>query len=154
MSRWPLALAVLLLPTLVSAQETRMFGSFRATTSIAFSAAATSERHAAIAWRCMADGLNVIYLVGNAVGREIDREVAIASAVDQHEHEPQRWLLLEGHQAAFLPRASVEAFTTEALAAERLSLRLVDPATGRAFADEFMLDGLRSALQYILPCQF
>ena len=153
------ALAVFLSATLpaasLSAQQARTFGSFRATTSIAFTVATTGdERHAAIAWRCMADGLNVIYLIGGPVGREMDRELAIGIVVDEREREPQSWTLLEGHRAVFLPRTSVEAFTRDALAAEHLSLRGIDPVSGTRFTDEFALDGLRGALQYILPCEF
>ena len=148
-------LSATLLSTSLSAQQARTFGSFRATTSIAFSVATTGDqRHAAIAWRCMADGLNVIYLIGDPVGREMDRELAIGTAVDEREREPESWTLLEGHRAVFLPRTSVEAFTRDALAAEHLSLRGIDPVSGRPFTDEFPLDGIRSALQYILPCAF
>jgi hypothetical protein len=150
------ALTSIVVPLPAAAQAARTFGSFRATTSVAFTATRVDgERHAALAWRCMADGLNVIYLIGGEpVGREMDIDVPIGSAIDEHEAHTDRWTLLEGHRAVFLPREKVEAFTREAMTAERLSLRGVDPVSGERFADEFPLDGLRGALQYILPCQF
>jgi hypothetical protein len=147
--------AVLLMPAQsLSGQRTAAFGSFNATTSVAFSIASTrSERSAAIAWRCMPDGLNVIYLIGDNVGKEMDTDVVIRSVTDERAPQTMAWTLLEGHRAAFLPRQSVETFTADAIVSQKLALSAIDPQ-GRTFSDEFQLDGLRGALQYILPCQY
>jgi hypothetical protein len=147
--------ALLVAAASASAQQTQRFGTFKATTSIAYtSAESAGDASVAVAWRCMTDGLNVIYLFGNAVGREMDHLMAVRSSTDGHETHTSQWTLLEGHRAAFLPRAEVESFTTDAMASKTLVLRGTDPTSGATFRHEFRLDGLRRALQYILPCEY
>ena len=145
---------LLLVPMNAGAQFTQTFGSFKATTSIAYTAPAAGGRSAALAWRCMTDGLNIIYLIGRPVGADTDTTVGVHTRIDGGEADERRWTLLEGHRAAYLPRAVIEQFTVQAIGAKRIELQVVDPQTGETYTDEFGLDGLRGALQHILPCEY
>jgi len=147
-----------------SGQIPKPFGSFVATRSAdavdgtsssgAFSTAADpTHPEAAVAWRCMADGLNVIYMFGDTMGDTTDTHVSVRSGVDNDAmSEPQTWTLLRGHRAAHLPIADVEAFTARAMSGLRLALHVTDDENGRTVRDEFSLQGLSGALDYILPC--
>jgi hypothetical protein len=145
-----------------AAQIPRPFGSFVATraadpvdasnSSSAFSTAKPhDDRDAAIAWRCMADGLNVVYLAD----RQFDgvQEVAVRSHVDSDGPSLEsHWGLMQGHRAAFLPPGEVLAFTQRAIAGKTLLLHVTNPDDGLSYTEEFSLQGLPAALDYILPC--
>jgi hypothetical protein len=144
------------------AQIPRPFGSFVATraadpvdasnASSAFSTARPrDDRDAAIAWRCMSDGLNVIYLAG----KEFDDvpDVSMRMVVDNDlPSGVSHWGLMRGHRAAYLPPDEVPAFTHRAMAGKKLVLEVTDPHDGITYTEEFSLAGLAGALDYILPC--
>jgi hypothetical protein len=148
--------------TAAAAQIPRPFGSFVATraadpidasnSSSAFSTARPhDDRDAAIAWRCMSDGLNVIYLAG----KEFDDvpDVSVRAAVDGDAPSVElHWELLRGHRAAYLPTSEVAAFTHRAMSGKKLHLHVTEPRGGITYDEEFSLAGLAGALDYILPC--
>jgi hypothetical protein len=145
-----------------AAQIPRPFGSFVATraadpvdasnSSSAFSTAKPhDQRDAAIAWRCMSDGLNVIYLAG----REFDDvdDISVRARVDDDApSDVSHWGLMQGHRAVYLPPEDVLAFTSRAIAGKTLLLHVTDPHDGITYIEEFSLAGLAGALDYILPC--
>jgi hypothetical protein len=145
-----------------AAQIPKPFGNFVATraadpvdasnSSSAFSTAKPNdERDAAIAWRCMSDGLNVIYLSG----KEFDdvEDVLVQSHVDDDAPSPTaHWTMMRGHRAVYLPPAEVLRFTQRAIAGKTLLLHVTDPHDGHVYTEEFSLAGLPGALDYILPC--
>lgn len=144
------------------AQIPKPFGSFVATraadpidasnSSSAFSTATPrDDRDAAIAWRCMSDGLNVIYLAG----KEFDdvADVSMRTTVDNDTPSAvSHWGLMRGHRAAYLPASEVPGFTHRAMAGKTLLLEVTDPHDGITYVEEFSLAGLAGALDYILPC--
>jgi hypothetical protein len=105
-----------------------------------------SRRSPILGWRCMSDGLNVVYMFDRYL---IDASVLYRFDSDQPS-QLDVWDMLTSHQGAAIPIRMVAEFTTQAMVAQRVVLRVTD-RDGEQLTDTFSLNGLTKALPQ-LPC--
>ena len=107
------------------------------------------RRQGALVWRCMDDGLNVMYawdryfLGDGAHGAE----VRFAFGADPLSPATS-WPMAVDHAAAFLPLDQVSPFTLDAVRADTVRLHVRD-ADGEELADDFGLRGLAAGLEHL-----
>ena len=156
----PLLLAAALLPTAPAAAAAQQsIGSFMvvrnvdAITDVDRSVVGTpaldsGDRTSLLVWRCMEDGLNVVYDWDKYFGGDDDDDVLLVWRFDRDpawEPEYAR-LFTDGNKSAWLRMGTVESFTRAAVKAGRVVVRVTDPLDDETITDTFELDGLRTAL--------
>jgi hypothetical protein len=105
------------------------------------------EDSAFLAWRCMSDGLNVIYAFNSYMGGDSDDRVLVRYRIDRQDPTDfESWSLMQGNDAAWIPMRWVSQFTQQAMAASKVVFRVTDPLDGETLTHEFSLAGLRDAL--------
>jgi hypothetical protein len=110
-------------------------------------------RSAAMGWKCMADGLNVIIVFDTYFGGDSDDDIFVRYRIDQSPaSSTQYWRLLQGNESAYMPMKQVSSFTAAAKQGRKLVVRVTDPLDGETYEDEFSLNGLAAALSVIEPC--
>lgn len=109
-----------------------------------------NNRVANLAWTCMQDGLNVLYVYGKYLMGS-DDSISVQYRFDAlPAASSRRWDIATTHRGAFLPVGRVREFTQEALIAQKVVLRVID-RDGDVLTDTVSLNGLRDALRQ-LPC--
>lgn len=100
----------------------------------------------------MADGLNVILLLGGYMGGDRDDEIQVRYRFDSAPPSgTEYWSLFQSKESAYLPMRRVPAFTAQARTARQVLIRVTDPLDGEARTNTFDLGGLEAALRQ-LPC--
>jgi hypothetical protein len=109
----------------------------------------SGDRSALLVWRCMEDGLNVIYQWDRYFGGDSDDDVALVWRFDSEPASNPQWaqLLDKDQDSAWIRMNQVAPFTRAALAAGRVAVRVTDPLDGETITDQFNLDGLQPALR-------
>lgn len=108
-------------------------------------------REPSLAWRCMADGLNVMYawdkyFIGDGQGG-----AEVRFRFDGGDPSPMAsWDISADHSAAFLPLDSVAGFTRTAAASLEVEMQVRD-SDGEVLTDRFPLGALMEGLER-LPC--
>lgn len=163
----PALVATLLLPLApasAAAQETEqemeMIGSFAILMNqdpitdvdrsmIGTHALESGDRSALLVWRCMEDGLNVIYQWDKYFGGDSDDDVSIIFRFDSAPAWDAQWaqLLGEEQDAAWIRMSQVAPVTRAALGARKIAVRVRDPLDGETITDQFEIDGLLPALR-------
>jgi len=111
------------------------------------------ESEAGLAWRCMADGMNVVLMIGKYFGGDDDDEIQVITRIDQDEHSGMvYWPLLQGNRSAFMPMTRITDFTERAKSAKQIAVRATDPLDGETLTFIFPASGLTQALAKIAPC--
>ncbi len=147
-----LALASCLLAAPLNAQQ--MIGAFHFTSSIdAFDEVDRSfffqlgpKADLTIGWKCMSDGLNMIIMHKYLAGDRDDEVLVRYKVDDQPASESEYWSLYNNSKATMVPMSQVRSITERLKGANRLLIRVVDPADSEVLEDSFSLDGLSSAL--------
>ena|SRR5690554_4964219 len=107
----------------------------------------SGDRTSALSWRCMDDGLNVIYLHGKYLGGDSDDEVLVRYRIDSHDaYGPSYWGMMQGHEGTWMPMNEIAAFTRQARSGESVIFEVVDPLDGERLRDNFSLRGLAQGL--------
>lgn len=107
----------------------------------------SSDRTVALTWRCMEDGLNVIYMHGKYLAGDSDDEVLVRYRIDSREpYGPSYWGMMQGHDGTWMPMDEIAAFTREARTGESVIFEVVDPLDGERLRDSFSLRGLAQGL--------
>lgn len=107
---------------------------------------------AALIWKCLEDGLNVVYLFGKYLGGDRNDQVLVRYRIDQSPPSQQaHWGMFTGNEATFMPMHEVRGFTSAALSGKEIVIEVVDPLDGEATRGRMGLSGLRDALPK-LPC--
>lgn len=105
------------------------------------------DRTSALSWRCMDDGLNVIYMHGKYLAGDSDDEVLVRYRIDSQEpYGPAYWGMLQDHEGTWMPMDEIAEFTRRARAGESIIFEVVDPLDGERLRDRFSLRGLAQAL--------
>jgi hypothetical protein len=100
-----------------------------------------------LVWKCEANGLNVLFILPQAVGDggdEIAIEYGFGGAAPANQ---QTWLYSAEDLLATMPQAAVATFTTAARSAGTITVRATDPASGSSASYEIPLQQLGSALE-------
>lgn len=101
-----------------------------------------------LGWKCMDDGLNVLYVFARYLGGDSDDEVVVRYRIDDREASAQAyWPLLQEHEAAHIPMDQVASFTAAARSGRQVLIEVMDPLDGEVISDRFDLDGLAASLQ-------
>lgn len=120
--------------------------------SFIYTPSESSSRDAALSWRCMSDGLNVIYILGHYFGGDEDEDIQVRYRFDDQEPSAQQyWELLQGNEAAYIRMNRVSQFTEAAKRASVARFEAIDPLDGERLTDVFSLNGMSVALEK-LPC--
>lgn len=112
-----------------------------------------SNSEGVLIWKCMEDGLNVLYGFGKYLGGDSDNEVLVRFRIDKRAPVERRyWKLTSGSddvngRYAFMPLEDVARFTSAALSGTKVAIEVVDPLDGEVLRHEFSLRGLTLALQ-------
>lgn len=105
------------------------------------------EDNAFLAWRCLSDGLNVIYAFNSYMGGDEEDRVLVRYRIDRQEPSDfESWSLMQGNDAAWIPMQWVSLFTEQAMGASKVVFRVTDPLDGETLTHEFSLAGLGQAL--------
>lgn len=151
-------LAFSLLSTMASGQSSR-YGRFsfvadvdefdgRDTSFVYTESKTDSSRDAALIWRCLADGLNILYRWDKYLGGDSDNEVRVRYRIDGSEPVgPQYWGLMQSRKSGHAPMNLVQTLSAEAKAGKELLIEVVDPLDGERLTDRFSLIGLSEALK-------
>ncbi|HEY0969653.1 MAG TPA: hypothetical protein VGE02_01615 [Gemmatimonadales bacterium] len=109
------------------------------------------DRAALLVWKCMEDGLNVIYQWDRYFGGDEDDDVALVWRFDSEPAWERQWaqLLDQEQNSAWIRMHQVTPFTGAALAARKVAVRVTDPLDGETITDQFELDGLLPALRQL-----
>ncbi len=100
-----------------------------------------------LAWRCMSDGLNVVYGFNSYMGGDEEDRVLVRYRIDDDQPtEFESWGLMQGNDAAWIPMHWVSQFTAQAMAANKVVFRVTDPLDGETLTHEFSLAGLSQAI--------
>ncbi|MEJ2240116.1 MAG: hypothetical protein P8X82_17635 [Gemmatimonadales bacterium] len=144
-----------------AAQETEQIGDFFYVTSadpfddddrsmvatIEIGADEYMDDNAFLAWRCLPDGLNVIYGFNSYMGGDEEERVLVRYRFDRREATDfERWSMMQGNDAAWIPMHWVSQFTEQAKAGSKVVFRVTDPLDGETLTHEFNLAGLGQAL--------
>lgn len=107
---------------------------------------------AALSFRCMSDGLNVVYLLGGYMGGDRNDRIRVRHRIDQNDPTDRYdWGLMQGSRAAWMPMGRVPSFRADAERGGSVVFEAVDPLDGESRRHRFSLSGLRTALAR-LPC--
>lgn len=156
-----LVFMVLLFALPAEAQQPRQFGDFHAMAHAdpmtdadrsfvaTFATNETPGRTPMLVWRCLEDGLNVLYRFDKYLGGDRDEEVRVRMRFDTNAPHPELyWKLFNSkHDIAWLPLRHVPVYTRTAMGASRVVVQVVDPLDGETFTDTFSLRGLQQALR-------
>lgn len=116
--------------------------------SRAFAVTRGENQKLALAWKCEADGVNVLALWDTYAGQgdiiTVQYRFTAAAAVTGY------WEMSFSHKSAYMPKSQVTRFTALAISAPSFELRVTDHS-GETIADTITLDGLATALEG-LPC--
>lgn len=105
------------------------------------------DDNAFLAWRCLSDGLNVIYGFNSYMGGDDDDRVLVRYRIDSREATDfESWSMMQGNDAAWIPMHWVSQFTAQAMAGSKVVFRVTDPLDGETLTHEFSLAGLGQAL--------
>jgi len=105
------------------------------------------DDNAFLAWRCLSDGLNVIYAFNSYMGGDDEDRVLVRYRIDgQEATDFESWSLMQGNDAAWIPMQWVSQFTDQAVGASKVVFRVTDPLDGETLTHEFSLAGLGQAL--------
>ncbi|SJZ82205.1 hypothetical protein [Novilysobacter spongiicola] len=151
-----IAAATIVAPTVASAQEAT-FGQFThveaeddfddSDRSFVYADSTTNDGASSLIWRCMEDGLNVLYHFAAYKGGDSDDEVLVRYRFDELEAtEREYWPLLQGHKSAHIPMDEVASFTSVARRSDGVVIEVLDPLDGEVQKDAFLLEGLGQAL--------
>ena len=111
-----------------------------------------NDRTAALTWRCLSDGLNVVYMHGTYYSGDSDSEILVRYRIDQNPaSEYQYWGLFSDNKSSYIPMNQVNSFTKEAINGSMIHIEAVDPADGERVRDSFKLNGLGEAIK-LLSC--
>jgi hypothetical protein len=100
-----------------------------------------------LSWRCMSDGLNVVYSFNKYFGGDDNDQVEVRYRIDnQTATEFESWSLMQGNDAAWIPMRWVSNFTEKARGGTKVVFRVMDPLDGETLTHEFSLRGLSEAL--------
>lgn len=118
-------------------------------------ATADEEASALLAWRCLADGLNVLLHAGRYMGGDADDDddILVRYRFDKQDaSDREYWRLFPGqNEIAYARMNRVDAITVEALGAETVVIETVDPLDSESRRFRMSLTGMRTALGK-LPC--
>ena len=109
----------------------------------------SGDRTALLVWRCMEDGLNVIYQWDKYFGGDSDDDVSLVWRFDSDPAWDSQWaqLLGEEQKSAWIRMSQVAPVTRAALGARTIAVRVRDPLDGETITDQFEIDGLLTALR-------
>jgi hypothetical protein len=103
-----------------------------------------------LAWKCLADGLNVI-LAHEPLGGDSDNEVIVRTKIDDNEpSDPNYYLLYSGGAITIFDMDDAASFTADAIAADKVMIRIIDPLDNEKLTDAFSTNGLENALSKLL----
>ncbi len=111
----------------------------------------SGDRSAILAWKCMEDGLNVIYQWDSYFGGDSDDDVALVWRFDGEPASSRQWaqLLDRDQDSAWIRMSQVAPFTRSAVGARKVAIRVTDPLDDETITDQFDLDGLLPALRHL-----
>lgn len=108
-------------------------------------------REPSLAWRCMEDGLNVMYAWDKYFIGDGEGGAEVRFRFDGGEPSPMlSWDISTDHSAAFLPLDRVADFTREAADSLEVEMQVRD-SDGEVLTDRFPLGALLDGLER-LPC--
>lgn len=114
---------------------------------------ADDDSGAAMTWRCMADGLNVVLNIGKFFAGDDEEDIKVITRLDSDDNSGEvNWGLLQGNMSASMPMSRVDAFTERAKTASQLAVRAIDPFDDETLTFIFTLEGFGQALEELLPC--
>jgi hypothetical protein len=106
-----------------------------------------SRPEAALVWRCMDDGLNVMYNFDRSLTGDRDAEVLVRYRIDDLPPTGfEYWGLMTTNKAAWMPMHQIRDFTLVALRSARIVVEVEDPVDHQRVRDTFSLQGLAPAL--------
>lgn len=94
----------------------------------------------------MSDGLNMLIMHKYLAGDRDDEVLVRYKIDDQPASESQSWSMYNSSKATMVPMSEVREITERLKVANRLLIRVVDPADSEVLEDSFSLDGLTTAL--------
>lgn len=108
----------------------------------------SGDRTSVLVWRCMEDGLNVVYDWDKYFGGDDDDDVLFVWRFDKNPAWDPEYarLFTDGNTSAWIRMSTVESFTRAAVKAGRVVIRVTDPLDDETITDTFELEGLRAAL--------
>lgn len=102
--------------------------------------------------KCMADGLNIIAMHTYMSGDERDR-VRVTYRFDKDDPiGPERWNLFSTNTTSWMPLSKNSEFVSRARRADRIVLRVVDPADSETLTSTMSLSGFSAAYDELTPC--
>lgn len=110
--------------------------------------------NAALGFKCLADGLNVFFLLDSYMVGDRKGRVHVRYRVDRNQpKEPEAWPLQRANRSTFavMPHKGITAFRQQVEAGRLVAFEVVDPADSESRRHSFSLDGLSAALMR-LPC--
>jgi hypothetical protein len=110
---------------------------------------ADNPRKTGLGWGCKDEGLRVMLLWGRYLMGDDDR-ISVEYRFAAQPVVNDSWNLSTTHRSGFLPKKDTQKFTTQALTAGTVTLRVTD-RDGDRMTETFKLDGLAEALRQ-LPC--
>lgn len=109
----------------------------------------TRERTPLLMWRCLADGLNVIYAFDRPfLGNDFSEVRVVYGFEGDAPSEIEAWELMPNSESAWMPMRGVWSFTKRAARAATVTVRVID-RDGEQLTDSFVLDGLMQALPFL-----
>ncbi|HET6947856.1 MAG TPA: hypothetical protein VFJ45_08610 [bacterium] len=108
---------------------------------------------ASLMWRCLEDGLNVIYYFGKYLAGDSDEEVRVRYRIDELPATGfAYWGMMSSNKGAWMPMHQIADFTALAQRSARIVVEVEDPVDNERVRDTFSLKGLSAALQ-TLSCR-
>ena len=108
------------------------------------------SREAGFGWKCMGDGLNVLYIFNKYMAGDSDGEVIVRFRVDKNPPSEQLyWSLSSDHTMAYMPMELVRAFTASAVAGSVVVFEVIDPIDGETKRHKFSLSGVTAAIKQL-----
>lgn len=107
---------------------------------------ATSDGNTIFGFRCLSDGLNVVFGFGKYFMGDNDRVPVIYRFPPAEAAKVQQWPISTNNQNSFMPMGTVKEFTKEALTSQTVVFRATD-RDGDQVTAQFKLDGLADALK-------
>lgn len=105
------------------------------------------DHEGSLIWACLADGLNVVAVVGTYFAGDEDDDILVRYRVDSQPAPTRRyWALDVQNETAFMPMDMVGDFTAAALQGREATVRLVDPYDGETVQYTYPLEGLAVVL--------
>jgi hypothetical protein len=116
-------------------------------------AADDSRPKANLMWRCMDDGLNIIYYFDKYLAGDTDENVRVRYRIDDlPATEFEYWGMMTSNEGTWMPMHRVRDFTALAERSARIVVEVEDPLDSERIRDSFSLRGLSTALQ-LLECR-